>query len=100
MTAPSSDNQEETAGGLAGKIAGKVKEVAGAATGDGDLAREGRLQQAQADTEAEARRDAAEAKQQEAEAELEADKAENAAERARLQTEVAADEREAVDRSH
>ena len=77
MTPFRPSNQEETAGGIAGKIAGKVKEVAGSATGDADLAREGRLQQAQADAEVEARRDAAEAEQQEAEAKLEADKAEN-----------------------
>ncbi len=94
MTPPSSKDQEETAGGIAGKIAGKVKEMAGAATGDGDLAREGRLQQAQSETEAEAARDAAEAKQREAEAKLEADKAENEVERARLESEVAADQRE------
>ena len=33
---------EETAGGVIGRLAGKVKEVAGEATGQEDLAREGR----------------------------------------------------------
>ena len=33
-------------GGVAGKLAGKTKDVAGSLLGDDDLAREGRLQQA------------------------------------------------------
>ena len=62
---------EETAGGPLGKLAGKVKEVAGEATGNDDLAREGRMQQASSEAEAQARQEAAEARQREAEAELE-----------------------------
>ena len=38
---------EETAGGVVGRLAGKVKEVAGEATGQEDLAREGRLEGAE-----------------------------------------------------
>ena len=51
------ENPKQTTGGLVGKVAGKAKEAAGSLVGNGDLAREGRLQQAQAD--AEARRSAA-----------------------------------------
>ncbi|HEX2397485.1 MAG TPA: hypothetical protein VHI73_05035, partial [Solirubrobacteraceae bacterium] len=59
MTDP--DNRERTAGGLLGKLAGKAKEAAGSLTDNDELAREGRLQQAQADADAQARREAAEA---------------------------------------
>ena len=65
---------EETAGGLLGKVAGKAKEVAGSAVGNDELAREGRLQQAQSDAEIEARREEAEARQREHEADVEARK--------------------------
>ena len=47
MTEPQTD--ERTTGGLAGKVAGKAKELAGELTNNDDLAREGRLQQAQGD---------------------------------------------------
>ena len=77
---------EETAGGQLGKLAGKAKEAAGFVLGNEDLAREGRLQQAQVDAEAE--HAAAEAQQREAEAEVEAAKADNELERERLQTEL------------
>jgi uncharacterized protein YjbJ (UPF0337 family) len=87
---------EETAGGPLGKLAGKVKQAAGSMLGNKDLAREGRLQQAQVEAEAEAARAHAEANQRQAEAEIEAAKAENELERQRLQTEVAATEREAA----
>ena len=85
---------ERTTGGVVGKLAGKAKEAAGAAVGDDDLAREGRLQQAQSDAEVNARREAAEARQREAEAELEAERDETLHERERLQAEQAQKERE------
>ena len=75
---------EETAGGQLGKLAGKAKEAAGSVLGNEDLAREGRLQQAQVEAPEHA---AAEAQQREAEAEVEAAKADNELERERLQTE-------------
>jgi uncharacterized protein YjbJ (UPF0337 family) len=50
-----SDTPERTSGGLAGRLAGKLKDVAGSLTGDDELAREGRLQQ-EAAAAAEARR--------------------------------------------
>ena len=80
MTDP---NREQTAGGPLGKLAGRAKEAAGSALGDGDLAREGRLQQAQSDAEREAAAEAAEANQREAESELEEQKAETKNERER-----------------
>ena len=52
MTEPETD--ERTSGGLAGKAAGKAKELAGEATRNDDLAREGRLQQAQGEAAEEA----------------------------------------------
>ena len=88
------ENPERTAGGLVGRIAGKAKEAAGSLIGNGDLAREGRLQQAQVDAEADAPRSDAEAQQRDAEAKLQADKTETEIERQRLQNEVAAQERE------
>ena len=45
---------DETAGGPLGKLAGKAKETAGSVLGNEELAREGRLQQAQAEAEAQA----------------------------------------------
>ena len=51
-----SDTPERTAGGLAGRIAGKAKETAGSLTGNEELAREGRLQQAASDAQARGRR--------------------------------------------
>ncbi len=48
-------NPERTVGGVAGKVVGKVKEMVGSATGQDELAREGRLQNAQSDAELDAR---------------------------------------------
>ena len=70
MTDP--ETPEDTSGGLVGKIAGKAKEVAGSLVGNDDLAREGRLQQAQSEAEADAARREAEAQQRRAEADLQA----------------------------
>ncbi len=58
MTDP---DTQRTAGGVLGRVAGKAKELSGELTGNEDLAREGRLQQAQADADERARREAAEA---------------------------------------
>jgi uncharacterized protein YjbJ (UPF0337 family) len=89
-----SENSEQTAGGLVGKLAGKVKEATGSLVGNGDLAREGRMQQAQVDAETEAERHAAEAEHRADEAALAQEKTETELERRRLQNEVAASERE------
>ena len=72
---------ERTTGGLIGKLAGKAKEVAADLTRNDELAREGRLQQAQAEAEVEARREQAEAEQRLNEAKLEEDRAETDRER-------------------
>lgn len=63
-------DHERTTGGIAGKLIGRAKEAAGALTGKDALAREGRLQEAQADADTEAARAENEARQREAEAEL------------------------------
>ena len=94
MTDP--DASETTAGGPLGRLIGKAKEVAGKVIGQGDLAREGRLQQAQADAEARAQGRTAHAEQLQSEQQLEAAKQENELERQRLQTEIAATERDAA----
>src|SRR5579884_2252017 len=86
--------QQRTAGGLAGKVVGKAKEAIGSATGNDDLAREGRLQQIQGDAEREARESAAEAQRADAEAQLREERAETELERQRLENEVAAMQRE------
>ena len=92
MTNP--ETPKFTRGGLAGKLAGRAKEMAGSAVGNEDLAREGRLQQAQVEAEGDAQIAAERAKQAEAEAELQAERAENEIERERLENEIAARERE------
>src|SRR3981081_4328639 len=88
------DHGERTSGGLVGRGAGKAKELAGSLTDRDDLAREGRLQQSQADAQAEANRRAAEARQRDDEAQLAQQKTETELERQRLQNEVAAQRRE------
>ena len=90
------DTPEKTAGGAVGKVVGKVKEAAGELFGQDDLAREGRLQQAQVDAEVVAETHAAEAEQLQTEQQLEADKQENELERQRLRTEITTAEREAA----
>lgn len=86
---------ERTSGGLVGKLAGKVKEAAGSLTGNQDLAREGRLQEAQSDAGFEASREAREASQREQQAQLVRERDETELERERLENEVAEQEREA-----
>lgn len=88
------EQNERTAGGAFGKLAGKAKEAAGAIVGNDDLAREGRLQQAQSEAEIDAQRNAAEAEQRREEANLVEEKTEVELERQRLQNEVTAQERE------
>lgn len=85
---------ERTRGGLAGKLAGRIKEAAGSLVGNDDLAREGRLQQAQVEAEADAKAAADRADQAQAEADLVAARKENEIERERLENEIAARERE------
>ena len=92
MTHP--DTPDATTGGAIGKAIGKLKQAAGKFTGNEALDREGRLQQAQADAEAVAQRDAAEAGLSQAEQQIEAAKQENELERERLRTEISSAERE------
>jgi len=56
------DTTERTTSGVVGKGIGKLKEVAGSVTDRDDLAREGRLQQAQSDADLEAQAAAREAR--------------------------------------
>lgn len=85
---------ERTAGGLAGKLAGRMKQAAGSVLGNENLAREGRLQQAQVEAEADAAVAGQHAEQAEEAAAIEAERTENAIERERLKNEIAARERE------
>ena len=88
------DSPERTAGGPLGRLAGKAKQLVGSALGEEDLAREGRLQEARVDADADAQRAAEEARLSEEHSELEAQKVEAEAERERLQAEVDAKRRE------
>lgn len=90
------DQREQTTGGALGKLAGKAKAAAGSALGDDQLAREGRLQEAQSDAETEAAREREQARQAEAEAQATERRAEVDAERERLRNELRAEEREAA----
>ena len=83
-----SDRKETTRGGLVGKVAGKLKETAGEALDNDELAREGRLQQAQAEAEGEAEVSRREAEQKDNEADLEAERLETETKREQLQAEV------------
>jgi uncharacterized protein YjbJ (UPF0337 family) len=65
------EDPELTREDLFGKLAGKAKEAAGSLVGNDDLARDGRLQQAQIDAEADAARDADQAKPHDGEAAFE-----------------------------
>ena len=94
MSSP--DVPETTWGGMLGKVLGRVKEVAGELVRNDDLAREGRLQQAQADAQAVAQRRAGETNELENEQQLEAAQHENALERERLRAEIAESDRDAV----
>src|SRR5688572_25712445 len=87
---------ETTSGGVVGKVVGTAKEKLGSATGNDDLAREGRLQQAAVDAENEADLEEREAEISERTAEVEANRLDVEAERRRLAVELEADEREAA----
>ena len=69
-------------------MAGKAKELAGELANNDDLAREGRLQQAQGETAVEAAEARTQAQQADAAAQLEEDKVETAEERQRLEAEI------------
>src|SRR2546421_9877586 len=86
MTDP--DNRERTAGGLVGKAVGAAKKVAGTVMDDDQLAREGRLQEAQADADREAAERAQEADRREAQAEDARQQTETEAEIARTGAET------------
>lgn len=92
-------NSERTAGGMVGRVLGRAKEALGGATENEDLAREGRLQQAQSEAELEARREAGKARAHEDQAIIRERQTEIAGRRDQLRNEVAADQREAeIDR--
>jgi uncharacterized protein YjbJ (UPF0337 family) len=84
---------ERTTGGLIGKAIGKAKAAIGDLRGDHELAREGRLQQAQSDLERDARETAARASRKEAAADTRRQEAENDRERASLETAIADDDK-------
>jgi uncharacterized protein YjbJ (UPF0337 family) len=89
-----SNESQRTADGLLGRVAGKVKEVAGEITGSEELAREGRLQHASVEAKQEADRRAEVAEQRQAEADLRTRQHEAEQERQRLQREAEAERRE------
>jgi uncharacterized protein YjbJ (UPF0337 family) len=92
-------NSERTAGGLVGRVVGKAKEALGGAIENEDLAREGRLQQAQSEAELEARREAEKARAHEEQAITRERQTEIAGQRDQLRNHVAANQREAeIDR--
>jgi uncharacterized protein YjbJ (UPF0337 family) len=95
-------NSERTAGGLVGRVVGKAKEALGGAIENEDLAREGRLQQAQSEAELEARREAEKAEKARAHEEQAITRerqTEIAGQRDQLRNHVAANQREAeIDR--
>src|SRR5207302_2485290 len=87
-------DRETTAGGLAGKLAGRVKEAAGRLLGDETFAREGRLQETSADADRQAREAEAEARTEAEEARVAEESATTEEERQRLETEIAAEDAE------
>ena len=88
------EQNEQIAGGVLGKVAGKAKEIAGEVVKNDELAREGRLQQAHVDAEIETAEEMKEAEQERAEAELAEKRAQNEAELDRIKAEKAEIERE------
>lgn len=92
----SPDQPEPLSGGPLGKLAGRVKEMAGALTGRRDLGREGRLQQVAAEDRERTAGKAAVADRKAEEADLEARRAAVAEERREVEVhaaEQAAEER-------
>ncbi len=89
-----SKDQERGARGVLDKVAGKAKEAIGDLAGNDELAEEGQLQQARAETAAEAQRLATEAEHAQEEAELAAAQVTNRIERERLDAELTAEAQE------
>lgn len=86
-------NGERTAGGTVGKVIGRLKAALGSSTDRPSLQREGRLQEAAADAELDARASAQEASVEERQAEIHRERTETELERRRLENEVAAQAR-------
>jgi uncharacterized protein YjbJ (UPF0337 family) len=91
------ERSEEVAGGALGKVVGKAKSAIGSLIGNDELQREGNLQQATIEAEADAERERAAAEARREEAALLEERADASAERDRLRTELQADEQ--VDRA-
>src|SRR4051812_3970987 len=85
---PMSESDEKTAGGLAGKVTGKAKELAGKLTENNALTREGRAQQDQAETGLRAHEEAREAKLAEHAAVIEQEETRTREERERVEAEL------------
>ena len=96
MTDP--ESSETTAGGVVGRLVGKAKSAAGALVGNEDLQREGNLQQARVEADADAERERRAAELRAEEVAVTERRAEAAAERDRLRAEVEAEERK--ERAH
>ena len=90
-----SSSPQPTAGGVAGRMIGKVKSAVGSLFGNASLEREGNLQQAQADAAEEAEHRRSTADFQRGALGIEAERVDLELERERLRTEVEADERKA-----
>jgi uncharacterized protein YjbJ (UPF0337 family) len=88
------ERPEEVAGGVLGRVVGKAKSAVGSLVGNEDLQREGNLQQAHVEAEADAERERAAAELRAQEAAVVEQRVEAAAERDRLRAEVDAEERE------
>lgn len=91
MTDP--ESPETTTGGVVGRLVGKAKSAAGALVGNEGLQREGNLQQARVEAEADAERERQAAELRAEEVAVTARRAEAAAERDRLRAEVEAEDR-------
>src|ERR1700744_4179638 len=94
MTVSETNEREHTTGGILGRAVGKAKEVLGQTTDNDDLAREGRLQQAQSDADREASRAQRQADEQEQRAAVKERQAETERERRELENQISAEERE------
>ena len=90
MTDP--ESPERTAGGLLGEVVGRAKSAVGSLFGNQDLQREGNLQQAQVEAEADAERAGQVAVVQNREALVVEQRGAAAAERDRLRAELEAEE--------
>jgi uncharacterized protein YjbJ (UPF0337 family) len=90
------ESTETTAGGIAGRVIGKAKAAVGSLIGSDQLQREGNLQHAQSEAEAQAEKAHEVAEQREREAEIEAERADTIAERDRLKADLEAEERKAA----